>query len=625
MSEQYSLPGFDDELDGGVSHRPLMAFPRQAEQPGCSVRRLWLRNLKGFEELEVKFSDFNVFVGPNNCGKSTLLQSIDLCFRLIQYHVEFQRGFLTKPRAGRRIIEEMLPVADPEDFWFERRIRVGNERIPVVIGVELQGDYQFEFEIRRLWGGLNSRMTRLPEGLAEETVRAILARRPTLVPSSFGVVKREEFRTPARIEVLSLTGHHNEVLRNHLRDLLIKSPEVYEGLQRYLQRHFGGTIGQVEFSFDEDQYITVAYREGGHKHDVFSAGGGFLQVLQVLTHLYLQTPGIVLLDEPDAHLHSSLQRLVIDLLSSLNRQEGVQVILATHSKDIINYVDASHILPISREQKTAFPLEHHSSVLPILQDLGAIDNADLAALIASKRCVFVEGRSDKKTLARFAAKLNSTVFEGHTQVVTIPMMGVDHPERYVGLDVFESFVGTPIRALIVRDRDGLPDNLVDEIRGYVAQQNRDVVVLSKTHIENYLLVPNVIWRSICDKLRQRDAEELPGLEQIESEIEQVVDSLRDATFDSIARQIDKHHCTYHDKHLDPIQLNQQARAFLVDTWKTLDEKLSVVLGKAALKAIRQRVQEVWGVTFTDSRLIEAMEDNEVDPDIKEIIARLEEL
>ena len=301
------------------------------------------------------------------------------------------------------------------------------------------------------------------------------------------------------------------------------------------------------------------------------------------------------------------------------------MVTSLSSYEIINYVDASHILPISREQKTALPLEHHSSVLPILQDLGSIDNADLAALIASKRCVFVEGRSDKKALARFAAKLNSTVFEGHTQVVTIPMMGVDHPEKYVGLDVFESFVGTPIRALIVRDRDGLPDNLVDEIRVYVAQQNRDVVVLNKTHIENYLLVPNVIWRSICDKLRQRGEEDLPGFEQIESEIEQAVDSLYDATFDSIARQIDKHYCTYHDKHLDPIQLNQQARAFLEDTWKTLDEKLSVVLGKAALKAIRRRVQEVWGVTFTDSRLIEAMEDNEVDPDIKEIIARLEAL
>ena len=625
MSEQYTLPGFDDEWDEGVSHRPLMAFPRQAEQPAWFVRRLWLCNLKGFEELEVRFSDFNVLVGPNNCGKSTLLQAIDLCFRLIQYHVEFQKGLLIKPRAGRRILEEMLPVANPEDFWFKRRIRAGNERIPVIIVVELQDDYKFEFEIKRQWGGLNSRMTKLPEGLAEETVRAVLARRPTLVPSSFGVVKREEYRTPARVEVLSLTGHQNEIIRNHLRDLQIKSSEVYEGLQRDLERHFGGTVGQVEFSLDEDQYITVAYQEGEIEHDVFSAGGGFLQVLQVLTYLYLQTPGIVLLDEPDAHLHSSLQRLVVDLLNSLNRQERVQVILATHSKEIINYVDASHILPISRDRKTAIPLEHHSSVLPILQDLGAIDNADLAALTASKRCVFVEGRSDKRTLARFAARLSSTVFEGYTQVVTIPMMGVDHPERYVGLDVFESFVGTPIRALIVRDRDGLPDNLVGEIRGYVAQQNRDVIVLSKTHIENYLLVPNVIWRVICNKLRERGVEDLPGLEQVESEIEQVVDSLYDETFDSIARQIQKHHCTYHGKHLDPTQLNQQARAFLGDTWKALDEKLSIVLGKEALKSIRRRVQEVWGVTFTDGLLIETMEDDEIASDIKEIITRLEAL
>jgi len=633
MSEEYvkvPLPGFEDEaFDESTSHRPLMAFPRQPQSQPHPIKRFWLKNLKGFRSLEIELGKFNVLVGPNNCGKSTILQAIDLCFRLMQFHVEFQRGVLAKPRAGKRVIDEMLPVAELDDFWFMRKVRVRNERIPVTIGVELEGenDLVFEFEIRRLWGSQNSRMTRFPAGLDERVVRDILARRPTLVPSSVGVVSHEEYRVPARLELLSLTGHHNEVLRNYLRELADKKPDAYQSLQDTLEKHFGGKVGQVEFDLDSDQYISILYHEEGYEHDIFSAGGGFLQVLQLLTYLYLHTPGTVLLDEPDAHLHSSLQRLVIDLLEDLNKREKIQVILATHSKEIINYVDTSYILPISRSFRTARPLERYSSVLPILQDLGAIDNADLAALVASRRCVFVEGNTDKKLLARFAARLGSTVFEGHSQVVAILMQGVDHPEKYVGLDILESVIGKPVRALVIRDRDGLPDDLVTEVHRYVAEKERDVLVLEKTHIENYLLMPNVIWRVICDELRERGIGDagLPTLEQIEEEIQHAMDSLYDETLDAIAVQINKHYHSYHDKHLDPSRLNQMAREFLKEKWPTLEGKLSVVPGKKALRTIRRRIQEKWKVSFTDNRIVEAMTEEEIPPEIKEIVSRLEAL
>ena len=48
-------------------------------------------------------------------------------------------------------------------------------------------------------------------------------------------------------------------------------------------------------------------------------------------------------------------------------------------------------------------------------------------------------------------------------------------------------------------------------------------------------------------------------------------------------------------------------------------------GKASLKAIRRRVQDLWGVSFGNARLVEAMTSNEIDPDITNIIKRLEAL
>lgn len=131
----------------------------------------------------------------------------------------------------------------------------------------------------------------------------------------------------------------------------------------------------------------------------------------------------------------------------------------------------------------------------------------------------------------------------------------------------------------------------------------------------------------CNELHRKgiDDKGLPTEKQIEKEIEQVVDSLHDETFDSIAVQVSKHHVAYQSKHLDPSAVNQMTRLFLTDSWKTLEGKLSVVLGKEALKAIRRRVQEVWNVSFSNLHLVEAMTVDEIDPEINGIIARLEAL
>jgi AAA ATPase-like protein len=49
-----------------------------------TLRRVWLRNFKSFEDFTVELGRFNVLVGANNSGKSTLLQGIDLLYTLLK-------------------------------------------------------------------------------------------------------------------------------------------------------------------------------------------------------------------------------------------------------------------------------------------------------------------------------------------------------------------------------------------------------------------------------------------------------------------------------------------------------------------------------------------------------------
>jgi predicted ATPase len=103
----------------------------------------------------------------------------------------------------------------------------------------------------------------------------------------------------------------------------------------------------IEFDEVNDRYISVTYREQGRAKelDVFSAGSGFQQFLYLFGFILLRQPTTILLDEPDVHLHGSLQRA---LLAELRRLvgEGKQVVFATHSRELIARMEPENILAL---------------------------------------------------------------------------------------------------------------------------------------------------------------------------------------------------------------------------------------------------------------------------------------
>ena len=97
------------------------------------------------------------------------------------------------------------------------------------------------------------------------------------------------------------------------------------------------------------QELVCEFRQGtgpdAPVFDVASAGSGFLQVLLLLSLLLTQYSGartaatVLLIDEPDAHLHMLLQRSIYGELRQLAAQRQSQLIVATHSEMIVNHVD----------------------------------------------------------------------------------------------------------------------------------------------------------------------------------------------------------------------------------------------------------------------------------------------
>lgn len=616
---QLRIPVADD--DPGTDSERTLAAPPPAPSPdgdAPGLRRVWFRNFKGFARFEAQLGAFNVLAGANNSGKSTLLQGIDLVYSLLKLHREGDH----LAEAGRLVPPSILPVANVRDIYYGQMWRRANEYVNATVGAEFSDGSSVEFGIRFLFGNPNSRVT-VNVGMDGSRLSAILASPAIWVPSAVGIVREEEYRTPARRASLINDGRHHEVLRNLLLDLRQRDVERYEMLQTILQDRFGANLGDLEFNEVRDQFVTADYSNAaGTRHDLYSAGAGFVQVAQLLAFILGKRAGIVLLDEPDAHLHSSLQRVVVEVLDEISRQESFQVLLATHSKEIINFVDPTRLILVEAGATEAAPVSDEVTPMSVLRSLGTIDNVDAYALVKNRRCLFVEGPSDATVLGRFAATLKIRALTGDDRVVTVPIGGADRFEHVQQLDVFEALLGTPIGSLELRDRDGMTD---DHRGRTMAGATRPLRVWERDSIESYLLDPTVVARVVAEISEEREKSASPSDEEIQQVILECCEGLRTETEDRLAQRYVDDVWRLNNDRATLVDANETARTLVEAQWSDLTGRLTVVKGKRLLAAVRKRLQDDYAVNFGNERLAEAFSDDEIPAELREALTAVADL
>ena len=435
--------------------------------------------------------------------------------------------------AGRYVPPGVLPVASIKDLFWRRQTRSGNENISVVIGADFADGSSVEFGIRHLFGNMNARVIR-HSGIDGERLSELIGHRAVWVPSSVGIVPDEEYRTSARRTSIIFAGRHNEVLRNLLIQPKDTNPERFTRLLEILEQRFGARLEAVGFDEAQDEFVRADFASGTNvRHDLYSAGSGFIQVIQLLAFVMAQSPSVVLLDEPDAHLHSSLQRAIIEILDDVGRDDGYQVVIATHSKEIINFIDPSRLIFVRAGEAGAAPMSDEVTPLEMLRSLGAIDSVDAVALVRNRRCLFVEGTSDVSILGRFASTLRIHAFTGDDRVVTIPTGGADRFGHVEQVDVFEQLIGSAISSLEIRDRDGRTAEHRQEL---IDGAKRPLHVLERDSIESYLLSPQVLARVVHEVAQERGREVVVSDAEMEQLLLDVCEELREATTDRVAER-----------------------------------------------------------------------------------------
>jgi hypothetical protein len=167
-----------------------------------------------------------------------------------------------------------------------------------------------------------------------------------------------------------------------------------------------------------------------------SSGLGQLSVFSLLSVLIQQHPGTVLLvDEPEISLHPQAQRALIRKLVSLD----CQVLVATHSANMLDRIDPRQIVRLEREQGQLTFVSPTSVSDEDARYLSRFTTPFVAEAFFSQEVVLVEGVSDQLAVEAVAERLGRDFDADGLSIV--PMQGAGNIKAFsklfgpMGLDL----------------------------------------------------------------------------------------------------------------------------------------------------------------------------------------------
>ena len=478
------------------------------------ITNIHIRNFKTLEDAEFKLgADPVVLIGPNNCGKTSILQALTMwrfgveewCHRYTWRERPGKRG----PRAVGIPLKEFSALATPDAgmIWHARKIiGVGehkSQRVRIEVNVSGKtNDKDWNIAAEFVYHGRNIVYCG-PAGSGvsgEETPADIAARWERclprvafLQPMSGMSEEEDEFSKPGSIEDRLGKGKTADVLRNICYRLL----HPYDGQAKdemHLRKKRWNQVTKMiynKFFIQLDApwsgprgKIILTYREGGKEYDLSSGGRGFHQTLLLLAYLYSNPNSVILLDEPDAHLEIKRQRSNYEMYAKVAKEIGSQLIIASHSEVVMGAAtDHGNVVQVLGGK--AGNVDDREELDRLRKWLSSNEWSLFYLSRQDGYVVFLEGKTDKWFLPAFAEKIAGKTWAELIERANIITLGNNDTGRVKNL--FRS-----LRKVLPRLRGYA---LFDKVpRSQLESQNLNMDCWSRREVENFLLLPEVLYR-----------------------------------------------------------------------------------------------------------------------------------
>ena len=301
------------------------------------IREVRLKNFKCFSKLELELKELNLFSGINSMGKSSTIQA----FLLLRQ--AYENGALEK---GLYLNGEYISIGTGRDLLY---LNAENEEIEIMLGGDqgtFCGLYEYHASADYLMNKNKSTLTDL--SLFGDGFEYVCADRlgPQLSydKSYYEVHEKKRMGFRGEYAVHFLYDNQKEKLANNCA---LHPKDDYPNLLRQTEAWMSEITPGVRLSFDDyDKANKVSMRvrqmnKDERTADYFSlknVGFGITCILPIVLSLLKAKEGdLLIIENPEAHLHPRVQRKMGELIA----QGGVQLIVETHSDHLLNGIRLS--------------------------------------------------------------------------------------------------------------------------------------------------------------------------------------------------------------------------------------------------------------------------------------------
>lgn len=279
-----------------------------------SIKRLTISGLRGFSnETTINFalpdkvtpgSGLTILVGPNNSGKSTIIEAVHLLVN----------GTDTIPIGSRNFKTDYKVKIEAEDIacntWTIETTSVGGAFVQKKFNGSNVENWQYDMNVLILSNKRNFPSTFYNNGLQNRK-------------DYKGNVNDSDYRNENNSNT-NFGGRLLNVIKGNRSEFNKCLEKIINPIPNWTIESTDSNNWFLEFKFDK---IT---------HSSKGAGDGYINIFNIIDSLYDSTENnVILIDEPEISLHPDLQRKLFDLLAEYSKDK--QIIITTHSPYFVDW------------------------------------------------------------------------------------------------------------------------------------------------------------------------------------------------------------------------------------------------------------------------------------------------
>jgi len=545
------------------------------------LNKIRIQNFRGFEDHTVLLNPTTVLVGRNNAGKSTIVEAL----RLVSLALDYAKSRTNVPRSwsisrsarkAKNQAPTLLSLEDHPDTVF---YRYGDP--PATITATFTSGAEVEVMVN-------------PDEIKAYFQASRQADIPyvSILPQVAPVMRKEKILNPETVR-----GNLSSVLASsHFRNQVHLLREFFPAFKDAAEEswpHLRVNRPEVISSNGAADWLTMMVVDEDFTAEIAWMGHGLQMWLQAIWFLTrARDHGTVILDEPDVYMHADLQRRLIRKV----KQSHVQVIVATHSAEIMAEVEPDEILVINRAEPTSTYATKLPVAQQVLNSLGSVHNLQFARLATAKRFLLVEGE-DVGVLKRF----QNALFPKSISPLDTLSMEVNGWGGWnlaiASARFLDQNTSGAVSCYCVFDRDYHTEQDLKKRRDDAQQRGIALHIWRKKELENYLLVPSAIQRVIVAKVGRKT----PSITDLSEQIDIIAESLRKTVERSLGSEILKQ-----SKGVDYATISDRADEQVAAAWKTQDDRWSIIPGKEAFSKLSSWTQKNYGVSLSTINIAREM-------------------